>query len=133
VLRTDKKKVGVLGLSFKPGTDDLRESSLVNLVKRLLGEGCQCRIWDEDVVLGRILGSNRQFIEETIPHIGSLLSRDLKEVVENAEVLLIGTKAASAEKLAQYLRPGTVVIDLVHLDKSRRLVGHTPYEGICWQ
>jgi len=133
VLRTNKKKVGVLGLSFKPGTDDLRESSLVNLVKRLLGEGCQCRVWDEDVVLGRILGSNRQFIEETIPHIGSLLSRDLREVVENSEVVLIGTKAASAEKLSEYLRPGTIVIDLVHLDKSRRLGGHTPYEGICWQ
>jgi len=133
VLRTNKKKVGLLGLSFKPGTDDLRESSLVNLVKRLLGEGCQCRIFDEDVVLGRILGSNRQFIEETIPHIGSLLSRDLQEVVEGAEVLLIGTKAVPAEKLKAQLRPGTIVIDLVHLEKSRRLTGHTPYEGICWK
>jgi GDP-mannose 6-dehydrogenase len=133
VLRTNKKKVGLLGLSFKPGTDDLRESSLVNLVKRILGEGCQCRIYDEDVVLGRILGSNRQFIEDTIPHIGSLLSRDLKEVVEGAEVLLIGTKAVPADKLAAYLKPGTIVIDLVHLEKSRRLAGHAPYEGICWQ
>ena len=133
VLRTNKKKVGLLGLSFKPGTDDLRESSLVNLVKRILGEGCQCRIYDEDVVLGRILGSNRQFIEDTIPHIGSLLSRDLQEVVEGAEVLLIGTKAVPADKLAAHLKPGTIVIDLVHLEKSRRLAGHAPYEGICWQ
>jgi GDP-mannose 6-dehydrogenase len=132
VLRTNKRKVGLLGLSFKSGTDDLRESSLVHLVKRLLGEGCECRIWDEDVLLGRILGSNRQFIEETIPHVGSLLTRDLQEVVESSEVLVIGTKAVSSEKLAAHLRPGTVVIDLVNLDKSRRLKGHAAYEGICW-
>ncbi|HXJ06024.1 MAG TPA: nucleotide sugar dehydrogenase [Candidatus Acidoferrum sp.] len=133
ILRTNKKKIGFLGLSFKPGTDDLRESSLVNLVKRLLGEGCQCRIFDEDVVLGRILGSNRLFIEETIPHIGSLLSSELKEVVEGAEVLVVGTKAVPANELAVYLRPGTTVIDLVHLEKSRRLSGHIAYEGICWK
>ena len=133
VLRTNKRKIGLLGLSFKPGTDDLRESSLVNLVKRLLGEGCQCQVYDEDVVLGRILGSNRQFIEETIPHIGSLLSRDLSEVIAAAEVLLIGTKAVSADTLKAHLRPGTIVIDLVHLEKSRRVAGHSWYEGICWQ
>lgn len=132
VLRTNKRKVGLLGLSFKSGTDDLRESSLVHLVKRLLGEGCECRIWDEDVLLGRILGSNRQFIEETIPHVGSLLTRDLQEVVKSSEVLVIGTRAVSSEKLAAHLRPDTVVIDLVNLDKSRRLKGHTAYEGICW-
>jgi GDP-mannose 6-dehydrogenase len=133
VLRTNKKKVGLLGLSFKPGTDDLRESSLVSLVKRLLGEGCHCQIYDEDVVLGRILGSNRQFIEDTIPHIGSLLCSDLSEVVANAEVLLIGTKAVPGEKLRAHLREGTAVIDLVHLEKSRRMSGHVPYEGICWE
>jgi GDP-mannose 6-dehydrogenase len=133
VLRTNKKKVGLLGLSFKTGTDDLRDSSLVHLVKRLLGEGCQCRIWDEDVIMGKILGSNRQFIEETIPHVGSLLSQDLREVVQTAEVLLIGTKAVPREKISADLRPGTIVIDLVHLEKNQRLQGHAPYEGICWE
>jgi GDP-mannose 6-dehydrogenase len=133
ILQTNKRKVGLLGLSFKSGTDDLRESSLVLLVKRLLGEGCQCRIWDEDVLLGSILGSNRQFIEETIPHVGSLLSRNLQEVMEFSEVIVIGTKAASPEKLAAYLRPGTFVFDLVHLDKKRRLKGQVCYEGICWE
>jgi GDP-mannose 6-dehydrogenase len=132
VLRTNKRKIGLLGLSFKSGTDDLRESSYVNLVKRLLGEGCQCRIFDEDVVLGRILGSNRKFIEDTIPHIGSLLSHDLRQVVAEAEVLVIGTKAVSAEKIKSFLRPETIVIDLVHLDKTRRLTGHPHYEGVCW-
>ena len=131
VLRTNKKKIGILGLSFKAGTDDLRESPLVLLVKRLLGEGCQCRIWDENVVLGRVLGSNRQYIEESIPHIGSLLCTDLREVVETAEVLLIGTQVP-AEKVSAYLRPGTIVIDLVHLEKACRLKSENPYEGICW-
>ena len=127
------RKRGLLGLSFRAGRDDLRESSLVNLVERLLGEGCQCRIYDEDVVLGRIVGSNRQYIEETIPHIGSLLSGDLREVIETAEVLLIGTKTVSSEKLHAHLHAGTIIIDLVHLEKSQRIAGHAPYEGICWQ
>jgi GDP-mannose 6-dehydrogenase len=133
VLRTNKKRIGLLGLSFKPGTDDLRESSLVSLVKRLMGEGCQFRIFDEDVVLGRILGSNRQFIDDMIPHIGSLLSNDLREVVETAEILIIGTKAVSAEKINAFLRPDTLVVDLVHLEKAKRLPRASAYEGICWQ
>jgi len=132
VLRTGKKKVGLLGLSFKSGTDDLRESPLVTLVKRLLGEGCQCKIWDEDVVLGRVLGSNRQFIEQTIPHIGSLLGSSLEEVANFSEVLLLGTKAATTERLAQFVRRDLIIIDLVNLDKDKRPHGHGQYEGICW-
>jgi len=132
VLRTGRKKVGLLGLSFKSGTDDLRESPLVMLVKRLLGEGCECKIWDEDVVLGRVLGSNRQFIEQTIPHIGSLLVSDLEEVAKFSEVLLVGTKAATTEKLAPFLRRDVTIIDLVNLDKNKRPDGHGQYEGICW-
>jgi len=84
-------------------------------------------------VLGRILGSNRQFIEDMIPHIGSLLSNDLREVVETAEILLIGTKAVSVEKLSAFLRPDTLVVDLVHLEKAKRLPRASAYEGICWQ
>ncbi len=132
VLRAKKKRVGLLGLSFKAGTDDLRESPLVQLIKRLLGEGCQVRIWDEHVSLGRLAGSNRQFIEEVIPHIGSLLSPSWQEVVETAEVVVIGTKSVEKEKLAASLRPEQVVIDLVNLERSRRLDGVASYEGICW-
>ena len=115
VLRAGKKNVGFLGLSFKAGTDDLRESPQVRLIKRLLGEGCQIRIWDPHVSLGRLAGSNRQFIEEVIPHIGSLLSSNLQEVVETAEVVVIGT-AIEKEKLASNLHSEQVVIDLVNLD-----------------
>lgn len=132
ILRTNKKKVGLLGLSFKTGTDDLRESPMVHLIKRLLGEGCQIQIWDKDVSLGRLMGSNRQFIEEVIPHIGALLCSSMQEVVAGAEVVLIGTKAGKKEKLSPYLRPDQIVIDLVNLEKTQRLDGPARYEGICW-
>jgi GDP-mannose 6-dehydrogenase len=132
VLRTEKKKVGVLGLSFKSGTDDLRESPLVHLVKRLIGEGCQIQIWDQNVALGRLIGSNRQFITDFIPHIGSLLSEDARQVVEKAEVVLIGTKALDNQTLFSYLRPDHIVIDLVNLEKRLRYDGRAAYEGICW-
>jgi len=117
VLSTGKKKVGVLGLSFKPGTDDLRESPLVKLVKRLLGEGCQIQIWDRIVCLGQLTGSNRQFIEGEIPHVGSLLSTDLPEVIQEAEVVLMGTQDVD-ETILPLLRPDQIIIDLVNLGSS---------------
>jgi len=132
VLRSNKKKISVLGLSFKAGTDDLRESPQVQLIKRLLGEGCQLRIWDKDVSLGRLAGSNRQYIEEVIPHIGSLLSTDLDEVVRSGEIVIIGTKSAVMSELTKLLKPGQVVVDLVNLDPSQRPESPATYEGICW-
>jgi GDP-mannose 6-dehydrogenase len=132
ILHTNKKKVGVLGLSFKADTDDLRESPLVQLIKRLLGEGCQIRVWDEQVSMGHLVGSNRQFIEEAIPHIGSLLTTDLQQVVQEAEVVVIGTKSIERERLGRYLRPEQTVIDLVNLERARRSEGQVAYEGICW-
>jgi GDP-mannose 6-dehydrogenase len=131
VLRTEKKKVSMLGLSFKAGTDDLRESPQVQLIKRLLGEGCQVRVWDKDVSLGQLAGSNRQYIEEVIPHIGSLLSTDMEEVVRGGEVVIIGTKVDKQE-ISRLLSVGQIVFDLVNLDPSRRPMSVATYEGICW-
>src|SRR6201987_2410990 len=90
VLNSGKKNIAMLGLRFQAATDDLRESPQVQLVKRLIGEGCHLKIWDDNVSLGRLIGSNRQYIEEFIPHIGSLLSSDLEQVLEEAEVVVIG-------------------------------------------
>jgi GDP-mannose 6-dehydrogenase len=132
VMSTGKKKIAQLGLSFKAGTDDLRESPQVQLIKRLLGEGLEVRVWDEDVSLGRLAGANRQYIEQVIPHIGSVLSADLEEVVRSAEVVILGNKSATKEQLARFLRPAQVVIDLIHLDRARRPEGVKTYEGICW-
>ena len=132
VMNTGKKKIAQLGLSFKAGTDDLRESPQVKLIKRLMGEGLEVKIWDEDVSLGRLAGSNRQYIEEVIPHIGSVLSSDLEGTLKGADVVILGNKSASKDQLAKHLRPEQIVIDLVHLDKVKRPEGARKYEGICW-
>jgi len=132
LLRAKIRRVGVLGLGFKTGTDDLRESPLVQLIKRLIGEGLQVRIWDPDVSLGRLVGSNRRYIEEVIPHIGSLLFPTLEEVVQSAEAVVIGTKAVNQQALQSLLRLEQTVIDLVNLNPAQRLNGPFRYEGICW-
>lgn len=132
VMSTGKKKIAQLGLSFKAGTDDLRESPQVQLIKRLMGEGLEVQVWDEDVSLGRLAGANREYIEQVIPHIGSVLSADLESVLSTAEVVILGNKSASKDRLAKYLRPEQIVIDLIHLDKTRRPEGARTYDGICW-
>ena len=132
VLHSGKNKIAILGLSFKAATDDLRESPQVQLVKRLLGEGCQIHIWDDNVSLGRLIGSNRQYIEEVIPHIGSLLCNDLAQVVREAEVVVISTRGIKKEALQQHLRPDHIILDLVNLEKVRRPADKGRYEGICW-
>jgi GDP-mannose 6-dehydrogenase len=132
VLHTGKKKIAMLGLSFKAATDDLRESPQVQLVKRLLGEGRQVQIWDDNVSLGRLIGSNRQYIEEVIPHVGSLLSNDLAEVLRQSEVVVLGTRGLKRDELQPHLRPDHIIIDLVNLEKSRRPATRGKYEGICW-
>jgi len=131
VLASSKRNVAILGLSFKAATDDLRESPQVQLVKHLLGEGRKLRIWDDNVSLGRLIGSNREYIEHAIPHIGSLLVSDLGDCLRDAEVVVIGTRGISRNQLQQHLRPDQVVIDLVNLEKSRR-PALKQYEGICW-
>src|ERR1022692_2301568 len=131
VLRTNKKRIAFLGLSFKPGTDDLRESPQVQMIKRLLGEGSQLRIWDRDVSLGRLAGSNRQYIEEVIPHIGSLLSADLEEVVRSGEVVVIATKV-DKDQLARCLGRDQIVIDLINLASASRPGVAASYQGLCW-
>ena len=132
VLSTGKKKIAQLGLSFKAGTDDLRESPQVQVIKRLMGEGLEVRVWDEDVSMGRLAGANRQYIEEVIPHIGSVLTADLESVMRAAEVVILGNKSASKERLAGCLRAEQIVIDLIHLDRAKRPEGAKNYEGICW-
>jgi len=132
ILQTGKKKVSLLGLSFKAGTDDLRESPQVQLIKRLLGEGCEVRIWDEDVSLGRLAGSNRKYIEEVIPHIGSLLSTDFEAVVRAGEIVVIATKLRDPERLTRCLSSRQLVFDLVNLERGNRPQGGASCQGICW-
>lgn len=131
VLRTKQRKIAFLGLSFKAGTDDLRESPQVQVIKRLLGEGCQVKIWDQDVSLGRLAGSNRQYIEEVIPHIGSLLSSDFEEVVNSGTVVIVATKI-DKDTLVRCVKADQVVIDLINLNPANRPNVAGSYQGICW-
>jgi len=110
----------------------LRESPMVQLSKLLLGEGFDLRIWDHDVSLGRLVGSNRQFIDHVIPHIGSLLVPEISEAVRSSDVIVVGTSAFDREQLVINLRPDHAVIDLVNLKTRDRARGSGTYEGICW-
>jgi GDP-mannose 6-dehydrogenase len=132
VLRTGRRKVGILGLSFKAGTDDLRESPQVQLAKRLLGEGCQIQIWDPVVALGRLIGSNKQFIEEHIPHLGELLNDSLEEVIDAADLVVLGTPDVDLGILAAHIREDQLVVDLVNFNKADRPELSGQYSGICW-
>ncbi len=132
ILRTRKKKVGLVGLSFKARTDDLRESPLVQLVRRLLDESREVRIWDECVSTHTLIGTNRQFFEKTLPELPSLLCASLDEVVQKAEVLVVGTSAVAKENLTSRLRSGQIIVDLVHLEKAGRPDAVGSYIGICW-
>jgi len=132
VLATGKKKIALLGLSFKAGTDDLRESPQVQLAKQLLGEGCELTIWDNTVSLGQLIASNREYIERTIPHIGSLLRHDLLDALRGAEAVIVATRGIARETIEEFVRPEQVVIDLVNLEKTRRVAANGNYQGICW-
>lgn len=118
ILWTGKRKIGVLGLSFKAGTDDLRESPAVQLIKRLIAEGCQVKIWDDHVSLGRLMGSNRQYIDEIIPHIGTLLCERVGEVVGFGDVIVLATKAVDKAELAAQLGKDQQLIDVVRMQAN---------------
>jgi GDP-mannose 6-dehydrogenase len=131
ILKLGRPKVGMLGLSFKTGTDDLRESPLVLVAKRLIGEGCEVRIFDPEVQLSRLLGANRSYIEANIPHLSSLLSASMAEMLDPSEVILVGLQqTALNDALQARLRPDHYVIDLVNLPNRDLL--RCRYEGICW-
>jgi GDP-mannose 6-dehydrogenase len=131
VTNSGKRKVGIIGLSFKAGTDDLRESPLVTVAERLIGKGFDLRIFDPEVNLSRLLGANKRYIEHSIPHIGSLMEAECSPVVEHADVLIIGlaTKGMLPGIVAG-IREDQVVIDLVGLPRDQ--VAAVDYHGICW-
>jgi GDP-mannose 6-dehydrogenase len=131
ILKLGRPRVGLLGLSFKTGTDDLRESPLVMVAKRLIGEGCELRIFDPEVQLSRLLGANRSYIESHIPHLGSLLCDDINGMIDPSEVILVGLQQTALDAALQLrVRPEQYVLDLVNLPNRDLL--RCRYEGICW-
>jgi GDP-mannose 6-dehydrogenase len=130
VLQSGRKNVGVLGLSFKAGTDDLRESPMVTLIETLIGKGLKLTIYDRDVELARLFGANKQYIEREIPHISSLMNSDLSAVIEQAEIIIIGKKEDEFRVLADKMNNGRVIVDLVRLFEVADT--RKQYQGICW-
>ena len=125
----DKRKIGLLGLSFKAGTDDLRESPLVELAEMLIGKGYDLRIFDSNVEYARVMGANKEYIESKIPHVSSLLHSELNEVVESSDVLIIGNGDRRFAEVLNKVSSDKQVIDLVGFLSSTACANH---QGICW-
>src|SRR2546425_1086662 len=112
VLATRRPRIGVVGLAFKAGTDDLRESPMVTLVETLIGKGCDVRILDRNVAMARLLGANRRYIEEEIPHIASLMCSGVEALLAHAQVLVIGSGGEDAAETLAAASDAHLVVDL---------------------
>jgi len=130
VLAQGKKPLGFLGLSFKPGTDDLRESPLVRMIEACIGKGYDIRIYDENVSLAKLVGANKAYIEKEIPHISNLLVTDIKALTDHAEVVVVGHKSQVFVDAVAGLAPGKVVIDLARISDTPP--PNVEYHGINW-
>jgi len=131
VMDTGKKRIGLLGFSFKAGTDDLRESPMVILAEALLGKGLAVRIYDKNVSLARLVGANKDYIETQIPHLSSLLCTTIDDVLEGSDVIVIGNAASEFAEAVTRTTSDQIIIDLVRLPLDRARV-RADYRGICW-
>jgi GDP-mannose 6-dehydrogenase len=131
VAATGRRRIGLFGLSFKPGTDDLRESPLVELAERLLGKGYDLRIYDANVTLSRLMGANRDYIEGRLPHLGDLLSNSVEDVLAHAEVCVVGCQDPAVLGALDAAGARTI-IDLVHLPDADTRRAHRGYVGLGW-
>src|SRR5205823_2308283 len=131
VLAAGKRRVGLIGLSFKTGTDDLRESPTVTLAEQLIGKGMALLVYDPDVHLSRLLGANKHFIERHVPHIGNLIREDINEVVAESDVLIVSLSDLRVfEHLRKAVRHDQVVIDLARIPVPTSWP--CTIEGLCW-
>jgi GDP-mannose 6-dehydrogenase len=131
VVATRKKRIGVIGLSFKPGTDDLRESPMVTLVEALIGKGCDVRILDHNVAIARLTGANRRYIEEEVPHIASLMCSDAAELMAHAELLVVGNSGVETDRALDVAPQGVGIIDLTRAMAHPPLPTSIEEEGPC--
>ncbi|MEO7458369.1 MAG: nucleotide sugar dehydrogenase [Gemmatimonadaceae bacterium] len=130
VRATGARKVGMLGLAFKAGTDDLRESPIVTLVERLIGKGMQLAIYDGHVSKANLIGANREYIENEIPHIWSLMRDTVQDVVDHGDVVVIGNSTPEFREIQPMLRDGQVVVDLVRAFGAK--TSDHAYHGVAW-
>jgi len=127
-----RRKIGIFGLSFKSGTDDLRESPLVELAERLTGKGFELQIFDSNVAHSRLIGANKAFLDERLPHISSVLTDDADAVLAHAEICVVATKDPQVLKAISNARPEQIIIDLVRLPDAAERRGSEAYTGIAW-
>jgi GDP-mannose 6-dehydrogenase len=123
-------RVGILGFSFKAGTDDLRESPLIEVIERLLGKGYDLRIYDKNVNIASLVGANRDFILNHIPHISKLMVGDMDAVLNHAQTVVIGNNDPDFKGVPERLREGQFLVDFVRIIDKRSKNGS--YDGICW-
>ena len=131
VMESGKKRVGLLGFSFKAGTDDLRESPIVILAEALLGKGYDLRIYDRNVSIARLVGANKEYINTQIPHLSSLLCETIDEVLEHSEVIVVGNAAPEFADALKRTRADQTIVDLVRVKTAREDIP-ADYQGICW-
>lgn len=130
IMEKGHKRVGILGFSFKAGTDDLRESPMIEVIERLLGKGYDLRIYDKNVRLASLVGANRDFILNRIPHVSKLMVGDIDTVLGHAQTVVVGNKDPDFDRVPENLREGQVVVDFVRIVEGQSKNGH--YDGICW-
>jgi len=125
------RRIGVLGFSFKAGTDDLRESPVVELIEKLIGKGYELRLFDRNVHVASLVGANKDYILNHIPHIARLMTDEIDDVINFADIIVVGNNDPEFASVLAHAPLSQHVIDLVGVDrKASRL--HRNYEGICW-
>jgi GDP-mannose 6-dehydrogenase len=125
-----QRKIGILGFSFKAGTDDLRESPMIEVIEHLIGKGYDLRIFDKNVNLARLVGANRDFILNRIPHISRLMVSGIDAVLDHAQTVVIGNKDSEFAGILERLKPDQHLVDFVRITNRRSENGK--YDGICW-
>lgn len=130
VLDAGSKKVAVLGLSFKAGTDDMRESPMVEVVERLIGKGYDLRIFDENINLARLMGANQKYILDQIPHIGNLMVNTMDEALNHADTVIIGNSAPAFKDVPPMLKNNQQMVDFVRILDDPKPIAN--YEGLGW-
>ncbi len=124
------KKVGILGFSFKAGTDDLRESPLVEVIERLIGKGYDIRLYDKNVNIASLTGANKDYILNVIPHISNLMVQSIDEVLAHADTIVIGNGDKEFHDIHSRVNKGQVIVDFVRISDATSVDGE--YDGICW-
>ena len=130
IMEKGHKRIGVLGFSFKAGTDDLRESPMIEVIEHLIGKGYDLRIYDKNVNIASLVGANRDFILNHIPHVSRLMVRDIDAVLDHAQTVVIGNKDPEFQGVPERLHDGQRLVDFVRITDRRSENGK--YDGICW-